>query len=65
MRPADFEAILNLVEEYIMKKDANSHINASVCSIFLLLAEDILFLETYLFHSVFFHVITLLIKGKQ
>ena len=46
MRPTDFEAILNLVEEYLMKKDTNSHINASVCSIFLLLAEDISFLET-------------------
>ena len=31
------EAILNLAAEYIMKKDTNSRINASVCSILVLL----------------------------
>ena len=46
MRPTDFEAILNLIAEYIMKKDTISQINASVCSIFLLLLEDILLLGT-------------------
>ena len=46
MRPTYFEAMLNLVAEYITKKDTNSNINVSICSIFALLLEDILFLET-------------------
>ena len=47
LRLADQQIVrlLNLVAEYITKKD--SHINAlSICSIFVLLLEDILFSET-------------------
>ena len=41
MRPTDFKAFLNLLADYITKKDTNSHINASVCSIFVLLLKGI------------------------
>ena len=50
-----------------MRKDPNSHINYSVCSTFVLLVEDIVFLETnkQKFNFVLFRVIVLRIKGKN
>ena len=46
MRPTDFEAILNLVAQDITKKDIQIWGRLCFLLFFLLLVEDILFLET-------------------